>query len=126
MSGEVLPPWVLLPRRHLRPEGSCSPVSTAAFRCASHHSLLESRLGDVAWIDRSILFPKLAEDLFRAGIALAQVLVNYGSLNSSSIRDTYERDFYLLKNVIKQHDNVIECVVGRDVPCTHTWECTSV
>ena len=49
-----------------------------------------------------------------------QVLVNYGALNSSSIRDTYERDFYLLKNVIKQHDNVIECVVGRGVPCTHT------
>ncbi len=48
------------------------------------------------------------------------MLVNYGALNSSSIRDTYERDFYLLKNVIKQHDNVIECVVGRGVPCTHT------
>ena len=45
-----------------------------------------------------------------------QVLINYGSLNSSSIRDAYERDFYLLKNVIKHHDNVIECVTLPPVP----------
>jgi hypothetical protein len=37
-----------------------------------------------------------------------QVLINSGSTNSSSIRDSYERDFYLLKNVIEPHDNVIE------------------
>ena len=42
-------------------------------------------------------------------------MANQGSVSSSSIRDTYERDFYLLKHVIKQHDNVIECVRGWDV-----------
>jgi hypothetical protein len=49
-------------------------------------------------------------------VCCVQVLINYGSLNSSSIRDAYERDFYLLKNVIKHHDNVIECVTLPPVP----------
>ena len=49
-------------------------------------------------------------------VCYVQVLINYGSLNSSSIRDAYERDFYLLKNVIKHHDNVIECVTLPPVP----------
>jgi hypothetical protein len=40
------------------------------------------------------------------------VLINYGALNSSSIRDTYERDFFLLKNVVKPHENIVECVRG--------------
>jgi hypothetical protein len=37
-----------------------------------------------------------------------QALINHGALNSSSIRDTFGRDFYLLKEVIAPHGNVIE------------------
>ena len=102
-SGRVHPPGVLIPRRHLRPEGSCSVGVLFALQ----------RPRAVAVHGRRVT-------LFVGCIHYAQVLINSGALNSSSIRDTYERDFYLLKNVIKQHDNVIECVEGRGVPCTHT------
>jgi hypothetical protein len=45
--------------------------------------------------------------------------VNNGSLSSSSIKASYERDFVLLKNVIKAHDNIIEYV---SVACDD-WGC---
>jgi hypothetical protein len=36
------------------------------------------------------------------------VLNNLASVSSASISDAHGQDFYLLKNVIKPHDNVIE------------------
>ncbi len=41
------------------------------------------------------------------------MLVNYGRESSLSITDAYERDFFLLKKVIKAHNNIIECVMEQ-------------
>ena len=52
-----------------------------------------------------------------------QALINHGALNSSSIRDTFGRDFYLLKEVIAPHGNVIEYAQQgtREVCCVCVW-----